>query len=276
MAEEHPSLQYVVLETTTRCNLRCIHCAVNEENNLGNYDAGDLPIELFYQLLSMLQEFRPKVQLSGHGETLLHPNFIEMLEKAIHLGCRVNFQTNAMLLTPRKVEKIVRPEVDTLAISIDAASPELFEKIRRRARLDKILENIRLINELKKRLHTDRPQLGFEFVAMRQNIHELPSVVRMAGELEVANFQIAELVEYNLTRGESLANDRVMADYVLEAELEARKWGINLILPPHIPGRGGPDSSSNAVADYSPSPATYKGLRKTCKEPWERIFIQFN
>lgn len=206
------------------------------------------------------------VNLSGHGETLLHPNFMEMLEKVIRAGCRVRFQTNGTILTPQKIEKIIRAGVEEIAISIDAATPELFERIRRRARLDKILQNIRLINETKKRLRTDRPQLGFEFVAMRQNIHEFPSVVRMAGELEVVNFTVAELVEYNLTRGQSLANDPLMAEWVPEAEAEARKWGIYLRLPPHIPGRGVADSASNAV------PA-YKGLRKTCKEPWQHMWF---
>lgn len=276
MAEERPSLQSIILETTTRCNLRCVHCAVSEENNLGNYDARDLPMELFHKLLPLLQDFRPMVQLSGHGETLLHPNFMEMLEKLIRMGSRVTFQTNGTLLTPRNVEKIIRPGVEDIAISVDAASPELFEKIRRRARLNKILGSIRLINETKKRLRTESPRLTFEFVAMRQNIHELPHVVRMAGELEVANLQVAELAEYNLTRGQSLVNDPLMGDYVLKAEAEARKWrGINLLLPPHIPGRGGCDSASNAVASDPASPATYKGLRKTCKEPWERMFIRF-
>jgi len=222
-AEEVPLLQSFVLETTTRCNLRCVHCASSEENSLGNYDARDLPMELFYKLLPMFQRFRPIVQLSGHGETLHHPNFMEMLEKVIYAGCRVTFQTNGTLLTPQKIEKIMRPGVEGIAISIDDATPELFAKIRRHARLDKILENIRLINETKKRLRTDRPQLTFEFVAMRQNIHELPSAVRMAGELGVANFLVAELIEYNLTRGQSLVNDPLMVEWVSEAEAEARR-----------------------------------------------------
>jgi len=275
MAEERASLQHIVVETTTRCNLRCVHCMVREENNLGNYVASNLPMELFHKLLPMLQDFRPIVQLSGHGETLLHPNFMEMLEKVIRAGCRVTFQTNGTILTPRKVEKIVRPGVETITISIDAASPELFEKIRRGARLGKILENIRLINEAKKRLGTGRPQLGFEFVAMRQNIHELPTVVRMAGEQEVVNFQVAELTELSLTRGQSLVNNPLMAEYVLEAEAQARKWGINLLLPPYIAGRGLADSASNVVAS-DPRPATYKGLRKTCKEPWRQMFMRFS
>lgn len=267
-----PSLRYLLLETTRRCNLRCVQCAASEENNFGNYESGDLPIEAFNQLLPMLQTLRPQVQLNGHGETLLHPNFIEMLEKLIGIGCRVKFQTNGMLLTPDKVEKIIRPGVEGIVISIDAASPELFRKLRRGASLGKILENVRLINETKKRLRTEHPQLSFQFVAMRQNIHELGNVIKMAGDLAVTTVSVAELTEYSLTSGQSLVNDPLFGEYVLEAEAIAHKSGVNLILPAHIPGK------ATALPSNTPTPSqdTHKGLRKTCKWPWENMFVQFN
>ena len=279
------SLKYLVLETTRRCNLRCIHCMVSEENNLGDYDARDLPLEVFHKLLPMLRKFKPTVQLSGHGETFLHPNFMEMLEEVIGVGCEATFQTNGTILPLRNVEKFVRLGVDAIVISIDGASPEVFDRIRRRASLEKIVGNIRLITETKKRLKTKRPHIGIEFAAMRQNIHELPAVVKMAGELGVENFQVAELAEYRMTQGQSLANDPLMAEWAPKAEVEARKYNINLILPPNIPGRQvvGADTKGGAVNPVSgtvsiapPTPVTYKGLRKTCKEPWEKMFVQYD
>lgn len=279
------SLKYLVLETTRRCNLRCIHCMVSEENNLGNYEARDLPMDVFHKLLPMIREFKPTVQLSGHGETFLHPNFMEMVEEVVGVGCNATFQTNGTILTQRNVEKFVGIGVEAIVISIDGASPEVFDKIRRRTSLDKIVANIRLINETKKRLKTNRPHLGIEFAAMRQNIHELPAVVKMAGELGVENFQVAELAEYNMTQGQSLVNDPLMAEWAPKAEVEARTYGINLMLPPNIPGRqvvsvdstgGVANSATGNDSIAAAAPATYKGLRKTCKEPWEKMFVQYD
>ena len=274
--ERRPSLNYFVLETTRRCNLRCIHCWVSEENNLGNYDERDLPIELFRKLLPMLRRFKPTVQLSGHGETFLHPNFMEMLEEVVRAGCKATFQTNGTILTPRTVERFVRTGVENIVISIDGVSGEVFDKIRRRTSLNKIVDNIRLINETKKRLNTEWPHLGIEFVAMRQNIQELPATIKLAGELGAVIFQVAQLAEYNMTRGQSLANDPLMAEWTPRAEAEARKWGINLRLPPNIPGRQEADPVFGAAAIDPSNPASYKGLRKACTEPWERIFVQYN
>src|SRR5579863_2068268 len=108
--QQKPVLKLMVLETTRRCNLRCTHCAVSEENHVGGtpYEAGDFPFELFPKLLPILRESKPVVQMSGHGETFLHPHFMEMLEGVVEAGCTPILQTNATLLTPRIVERVVQ------------------------------------------------------------------------------------------------------------------------------------------------------------------------
>ena len=273
MSEPRATLQRVVLETTQRCNLRCIHCAVSEENNRGAYAWEDLRIEFFYKLLPILTAHKPWVHLSGHGETLLHPNFWEMLEATIQAGCKVRFQTNGTLLTRERVERIVELGVDLIVVSLDAASPELFDKIRRRASLDRILTHLGFLQEAKKRIGSERPELQIEFVAMRQNVHELTDVIALAAKYGARLVGVTELNEYALTVGQSLKGDPVMADWAIKAEAEAKRQGINIHYAATIPGREVqgctplPDIDSN-------SPATYRKLRKNCREPWESIFVK--
>ena len=82
-----PVFKSLCLETTTRCNLRCVHCISNTKNSLGTWDACDLGMGLFQKLMPILREYRPSVQLNGDGETLLHPNFMQMLVEIIGAGC---------------------------------------------------------------------------------------------------------------------------------------------------------------------------------------------
>lgn len=276
LRQAEPLLKFLVLETTRRCNLRCVHCAVSEENNLGAYDARDLPMDLFRKILAILRDFRPKVQLSGHGETLLHPHFMNMVEEVCRLGCQVVFQTNGTILSHQQVERFVRLGVERIVFSIDAASAGLFEKIRRRAKLTHVLSNIHLLNETKRTFGSSRPTLGVEFVAMRQNIHELPLVVRLAGELGAATVQVAELTEYNLTRGQSLANDPLMIPWAKQAAEEAVAWGVQLLLPSNIPRSQGTAAEPEERVIDADNPATYRGFRKDCNEPWESMFVQFS
>ncbi len=270
---EPSHLQFVVIETTRRCNLRCIHCAVSEENNDGTYAYEDLPFESFERLLPTLREHKPEVQLSGHGETLLHPRFEEMLEQTLLAGCRVRIQTNGTMLTPRVIDILVRHGAELVVVSLDGATAETFEGIRRRAKLSKVLDNLEALVEAKREAGVDLPNLSIEFVAMRRNIEELPQVLEIAARLGASEFAITELREYPLTPGQTLAGDPEMQRWADLATAFAEEHGIQLHLPP-IAGREVVGVEELTI-DRS-SPASYRGLRKTCREPWERAFVQYN
>ena len=288
--EKKAILSHVVIETTRRCNLKCIHCKVSPENNEGNYQASEMSLDVFEKLIPTLRAYRPVVQLSGHGETLLHPKFMHILEQTAAAGCEVTFQTNGTLLTPRKIEEIIRLGVSSIAFSVDAASAELFEKIRRGASFERIIGNIAAVAEARERLGR-RVRLGIEFVAMRMNIHELPDLVRLAARLGVANIQVAHLWEYNLTRGQAITEDPLILPWIDLAEREARSRGIHLRLPSNIPRRAGTaaaiSESKEDRAEGSCQPQKHgkdgsarkgalAGLRKTCTEPWDSLLVRPN
>ena len=266
-------LKFVIIETTRRCNLRCIHCAVSEENNDGGYIYEDLPIESFQNVLPMLREHRPEVQLSGHGETLLHPRFEEMLEATLEAGCKVRIQTNGTILTQRVIDILVKHGAALVVVSLDGATAETFEGIRRRAKLDKVLANLRQLNATKVARGKDHPLIAIEFVAMKRNVHELLDVMEIAGELGASEFAITELAEYNLTRGETLAGDPVMRDWAERAAVVAERHGMELHLPP-IPGREVIGVEQLTIDRRKTE--SYRGLRKTCREPWERAMVQYS
>src|SRR5206468_6011434 len=109
------------------------------------------------------------------------------------------FQTNATILTRENAERIVQLGVELIVVSLDAASSELFNRIRRRAKLDRILSHLRLLQDAKKHFGSDRPALEVEFVAMRQNIHELPDVVALAAKYGARAVGVTEPHQYALT-----------------------------------------------------------------------------
>jgi MoaA/NifB/PqqE/SkfB family radical SAM enzyme len=273
MTKGEDSLQMVVLETTQRCNLRCIHCAVSEENNQGGYAWEDLSLEFFNKLLPILNAHRPWVHLSGHGETLMHPKFWEMLEATIGAGCKVKFQTNGTLLTRERVDRIIELGVELIVVSLDAASSELFDRIRRRAKLERILAHLAYLQEAKRRMGSNRPALEIEFVAMRQNIHELPEVIALAAKLGARHVGVTELAEYNLTVGQSLKGDPILAEWVDKADAEAKKRNIAVSYSITMPAKE-TTGCTEAPEPSNALPAGHDGLRKNCREPWERIFVK--
>lgn len=265
-------LKILLLETTTRCNLRCCHCNMPEPC--------DLSWENFEKILPILHEYKPSVQLNGHGETLLHPQFMKMLRAISNAGCSLQFQTNGMLLSKEIVDECIDLGVESILTSIDAADPELFARLRPPAQLETILANFRYIQEVKQKTGKKKPDIQFLFVAMRQNIHELPAVMRLAAGMDVAHLAVLELIEYDntrqriSTRGESLVNDPLMYQVAVAAEKLAAELGLSISLPPRIPGR---EVGGVALRNIDPTnTSSFIGLRKACRQPWNFVHIKAN
>jgi radical SAM protein with 4Fe4S-binding SPASM domain len=105
-----PSLRYLELQLTNKCNLRCKHCYLGEVHDR------ELSME---QIGSVLKEFEEmqglRVLLTG-GEPLLHSRFDEINEMLPDLYLRKVLFTNGILL---KKDLLNRLKVHEIQVSID-------------------------------------------------------------------------------------------------------------------------------------------------------------
>lgn len=186
-------------------------------------------MDTFYKLTPLFPHAR-EIALYGHGETFLHKQFFEMLETVKKHDIFVYVTTNGTLVTKEVAERLVELQLDRLSFSLDAATPELFNEIRRGADFNTILQNIRTLNAIKKRMHKDdKPILSIMYCAMKSNIQELPKLVRLADELNMTHgVAVMNIYEYGLT-GECLLRYPDLAEkYFNEANLLAAKLAVPL------------------------------------------------
>lgn len=118
----HPDKIY--LEVTTRCNLRCSMCPKFAEGS--TIAEADLPLDLFRRLLPSLARTRMLV-LNGLGEPLLHPELETMIALArerMPPDGRIGFQSNGLLLSRTRAERLLRAGLDVLCLSLDDLRPE--------------------------------------------------------------------------------------------------------------------------------------------------------
>lgn len=105
-----PSLRYLELQITWRCNLACGHCY------LGPARAVDLPMEL---IAALLREFEAmgglRLMLSG-GEPLMHPRWSEINAILAALPVRRVLLSNGLLLSGNLLDELHCEEVQ---ISLD-------------------------------------------------------------------------------------------------------------------------------------------------------------
>jgi MoaA/NifB/PqqE/SkfB family radical SAM enzyme len=200
------------LVLSNRCNLRCIHCyqVKNDDSLFAPAEIGrELRRELagFYPYLSMLD-------LLG-GEVFLSPGFEELVEDVAAMVSRpiLNISTNGTLFDEAWAERIVRTPFHTVTVSIDAATPETYRRLRCGGELATVLDGIRRIQKWKRKLGSEFPYLGSFFVIMRSNFREIPrylDLMHQEGIGQVA-LETLRINHQNTARTPGLVKDEVVA-----------------------------------------------------------------
>jgi AdoMet-dependent heme synthase len=107
---EIPSLRYLMVEITDRCNLSCLHCYLGETAGV------DLPLE---DIESLLAEFESigglRIVVTG-GEPMLHPDFDHVSSLMTDRAFRSILVTNATLLDEKETPALGFHEVQ---VSLD-------------------------------------------------------------------------------------------------------------------------------------------------------------
>ena len=175
-----PLPTFVQLEPVGQCNLRCQMCPIQfRTDGPPHGPPAFMPFETFTGLVDQFPRMA-ELQLQGLGEPMMHPRFFDMVEYAASRGVMVSTNSNLTLLTPARAERLVRSGLEWLHVSIDGSTAETYERIRVRSDLGKVTRNLENLVATKRRLGSVLPHLRLVVVIMRQNLHELPELVRQA------------------------------------------------------------------------------------------------
>ncbi|MBR5060241.1 MAG: radical SAM protein [Clostridia bacterium] len=135
------------LDLTNKCNNNCPLCVGVKEN--GSELTWD-EIEMIARGLKDLEN--RGVIVSGGGEPLLHPRFIDALELLKNSGMELGLNSNGLALDEEKAEAIAK-FCSYFRISLDAGTPEMYKKTHGMPEKSfrKVCENIKLMADVKKR-----------------------------------------------------------------------------------------------------------------------------
>lgn len=182
-----PLPRFAQIEPVGRCNLACRMCTVNHRGDA----VAELPLARYLAWLDELPQLE-ELHLQGLGEPMLHPRFFEMVEIAAARGIRVSANTNLTLLTPERARRCATSGLAQLSVSLDGASAEVYESVRRGASFAKVLRNLERLVAARDAAG-GRPELRGVMVLMRGNLHELPALVRLLHERGVHELLVQRL-----------------------------------------------------------------------------------
>jgi pyrroloquinoline quinone biosynthesis protein E len=166
-------------ENVSRCNFRCTMCMVSDWTK--GKRAGDMPLEAFRRLIDE-QYGLVEIKLQGVGEPLLQGDELFAMiryARAQHIWVRTT--TNASLLHLNdNARKLVDADPNEIQISVDGATKEVFEGIRRGAVFGRVVENCKLINGYCRERGVVRTKMWT--VVQQANAHQLEALLDLAHE----------------------------------------------------------------------------------------------
>lgn len=144
--------QRMAIETSNTCNLRCRMCPIYGGYNLEPETAPRMNVkervfmdfDLYERLLrEAAAHGTTNLQLQFYDEPLLHPRLLEMLKKAHELGFTfIHMNTNGTLLTPKLCDQLLETGVDSMTVSIDAATSQVYQELRGNPRFEQVCQTI--------------------------------------------------------------------------------------------------------------------------------------
>jgi radical SAM protein with 4Fe4S-binding SPASM domain len=123
-----------------------------------------MEFSLFKAIIDEAKNFVYDMNLHHSGESLLHPEIIEMIRYAKQAGIYTRMHTNATLLDQEKAQGILEVGLDFLSFSFDGYDKTTYEGIRRGANFEKTLDNILNFLQMKKAYGKQRPFTVFEVI----------------------------------------------------------------------------------------------------------------
>ena len=190
----------VVWNITRRCNLKCVHCYAQANENTS---ASELTTQEGKALIDDLAGFGAPVILFSGGEPLARKDLPELAHYAVQKGLRAVISTNGTLITPDIAKTLKEIGLSYVGISLDG-----MEEINDRFRGVKgayagALDGIR-------NCQAASIKVGLRFTINKFNVAEIPNIFKLLKDMNIPRACFYHLVYAG--RGSQLVNDDLSAD----------------------------------------------------------------
>jgi radical SAM protein with 4Fe4S-binding SPASM domain len=135
---------------------------------------GNMDWELFKKLADEAAAHPHRVVMpQGFGESFIHPRFREMIaylhERGVHPTMVI---TNGTLLNEKNIAALIDSRVDLVSVSLDGTDKEVYERIRKNATYERVVENVKNLFAERKRRGSIVPHVILRMIKMRETAED--------------------------------------------------------------------------------------------------------
>ncbi|MGM9993269.1 MAG: SPASM domain-containing protein [Candidatus Avigastranaerophilus sp.] len=188
---EYPKL--IEFSYDRRCNVRCVFCRHerNAEEERYNREKEQRIEKNFDRIFAPVLKKAEIVELNSAGELFSSPHSVEIVKKIIKINPYIKFRiiSNGILFTKYTVEELgLKDKLDSVTISIHAATEKTYNKLVERGNFNAVKENVKYLAELKNQGKLSSLQLNFVVTSL--NYKEMKSFAKYVKKLNAKAFFI--------------------------------------------------------------------------------------
>lgn len=182
---------FMVLDTTSFCNLECIWCPTGQHRN--SRTECIMPKNKALDIINKFGKYLKCVLLFNWGEPLLNPYISDIIKelKKHDIICLLSTNLN-INLDEQESKNLLCSGLDHLICSIDGITQKTYEIYRRKGNLEKALNNLKKLIKIKKDLKLKSPIIEWQFLVFKHNEHEIDKAETLAKEIGVDKINFAK------------------------------------------------------------------------------------
>jgi radical SAM protein with 4Fe4S-binding SPASM domain len=154
------------VELVSDCNLQCVMCP---NKDLPKSQRGFMEWEVFKKTVDEAADFIFDMSLHHRGESLLHPEAVRFIAYAAGKIQHTNLHTNGTLLSPPIVRGLVESGLKRISFSFDGFARQDYEKIRRGADFQQVVDNIKSLLVYRKEVGQRYPRVAIEVIELSRS-----------------------------------------------------------------------------------------------------------
>ena len=181
----------LLVDPANGCNFHCPGCVHTLSQTEYDWPDGLLTEESYNNFLNIYAPYACYAFLYNYGEPFLNPLTPVFVKKSKDYLLNVLISSN--LSVPRlNCRSIVESGIDTLIVSLDGVSQEIYSKYRRNGNIDIVFDNIRSLVSEKKKTGSTRPYIIWQYLAFEHNAHEISKARKIASDIGVNELHLAK------------------------------------------------------------------------------------
>jgi radical SAM protein with 4Fe4S-binding SPASM domain len=178
----------VLIEPIAECNYQCIKCEKFSDVYRNDGPKGGIKamnILLYRKIIDEIGDTLISLRLWNQGEPLMNGVIFEMIKYAKKKDVVVAVSSNLALLTQDKAKSIVQSGLDYLIVSFDGATRQSYKFHHGIDCFKRVLDNIRMIVDFKKKTNSFLPLIELQFIVMKENEKDINKMAEIAKELHL-------------------------------------------------------------------------------------------